>query len=106
MGFIGCSDMCQLECKAQTSRQPSRSVGEAAPKVKSPWLSKEKDFIRTLRQGWLAAQGLVPERVAGRKLADARRNDMRTPGATPLPTPGATPMGSPRSQAPLSPFTR
>lgn len=55
---------------------------------------------------WLITQGLVPERVAGKRLVEARRNDLRTPGATPLPTPGATPMGSPRSQAPLSPFTR
>ncbi|BDA40449.1 UDP-N-acetylglucosamine diphosphorylase 1 [Coccomyxa sp. Obi] len=62
---------------------------------------------RTFRQQHdMFLQGLIPERVAGKQLAEARRADLRTPGATPLATPGATPMGSPRSQAPLSPFTR
>lgn len=54
----------------------------------------------------LHMQGLVPGRSLSKQLAETRKAEFRTPGATPLPTPGQTPMGSPRSQAPLSPFTR
>ena len=55
-----------------------------------------------------AAQGMGGnEKELRRKLSEARRTELRTPGATPLATPGATPLGSPRSStAPPSPFPR
>ena len=49
-------------------------------------------------------QGLVPDKALSRELTQARRTDLRTPGATPLATPGMTPSGSPRGSAPGTPF--
>ena len=51
-------------------------------------------------------QGLVPDKALSRELNQARRTDLRTPGATPLVTPGMTPSGSPRGSAPSTPFQK
>ena len=51
-------------------------------------------------------QGLVPDKALSRELTQARRDDVRTPGATPLTTPGRTPPGSPRGSAPSTPFRK
>ncbi len=51
-------------------------------------------------------QGLVPDKALSRELNQARKTDLRTPGATPLVTPGMTPCGSPRGSAPSTPFRK
>ena len=59
-----------------------------------------------LRRQCCVLQGLVPDKALSRELTQARRDDIRTPGATPLTTPGRTPPGSPRASAPSTPFRK
>ncbi|CAK0787940.1 hypothetical protein CVIRNUC_011162 [Coccomyxa viridis] len=62
---------------------------------------------RTFRQAHdVFLQGLVPDKALSRELTQARREDVRTPGTTPLTTPGRTPPGSPRGSAPSTPFRK
>ena len=74
--------------------------------VPQVWILWKQCWLEREGSRCCVVQGLVPDKALSRELTQARREDIRTPGATPLTTPGRTPSGSPRGSAPSTPFRK
>ena len=95
----GCMLLPPSGCPAGTLRQRTWQAPSISMSLQAPLADNMHILL----------QGMAPQKDLQKQLSEARRNDNRTPGATPLGvTPAATPMGSPRSAAgaPGSPFGR